>query len=146
MEEKPMNIGLLKRVEELPNEIKVMVKDIGNDCFDCIKQWTKENWDQPIENPIENYVQYGNKAEEIKHLENLGFWGILKAWLKESAIAAGAIITEDYYGTSEVAEQACAKYETAKKWASKNGVKKSTFGKKTVYQWTEEDIDRFIER
>jgi hypothetical protein len=146
MRDKPMNIGLWRRVEELPNEIKVMVKDIGDDCFDCIKQLTKENLCQPIENPIEFYDQYENKAEEIKHLENLVFWGILKAWLKEIAVAAGAIITENYYGTSEVAEQACAKYETAKKWASKNGVKKSTFGKKTVYQWTEEDIDRFIER
>ena len=141
-----MNIGVWKRVEELPDEIKAVVKDIGNDCYECIQKWTKDNWNQPIENPIENYIQYGNKVEEIKYLENEGFFDIMKAWVKESAIAAGAIITESYYGTSEVAEQAGTKYETAKKWASKNGVKKSTIGKKTVYQWTEDDINRFIER
>ena len=141
-----MNISVWKRVEELPEEIKVMVKDIGNDCFGCVQKWTKDNWNQPIENPIENYIQYGNRSDEIKHLENEGYFGILKAWIKESAIAAGANITEIYYGTSEAAEQAGTKYETAKKWASQNSVKRSTVGKKTVYQWTEDDINRFIER
>lgn len=140
-----MNIALLQKIDSLEPEIRDMIKDVGNSCYDCIKQWTKENWNQPIENPIENFIQYGGETEKLKILEN-ECWSITKQWLIESAIAAGAIITNQYYGTSEAAEQAGSSYETAKKWASKNGVKKSTIGKKSVYQWTDDDINNFIKR
>lgn len=140
-----MNIALLQIIDHLEPEIRDMIKDVGNSCYDWIKQRIKENRNKPIENPIENFIQYGGETEKLKVLEN-ECWSITKQWLIESAVAAGAVITNQYYGTGEAAEQAGATYETAKKWAAKNGVKKSTIGKKSVYQWTDDDIDNFIER
>lgn len=141
-----MNIGLLKEINKLPAEIRDNIKAVGNDCFECISEWNKENFNKPIENPVENYFQYGNKKDLLDSLKADGYLTITKSYLRDCCNAAGCYVSDVYLGTSEIAEQAGCSYETAKKWAFKNNVKKITIGKKTVYQWTMADLDRFIER
>lgn len=141
-----MDIGLLQEINKLPTEIRDKIKAVGNDCFECVSNWNKENFNKPIENPVENYFQYGNKKDVIKSLKINGYLDITKLYIQDCCIAAGCSVADIYMGTSEVADQACCSYETAKKWAFKNNVKKITVGKKTVYQWTMLDLDRFIER